>query len=81
MLLMIQPKAKVRLPVPFSRPEPAQRQQRQRSDASYSCTTGSLQSCNGAERAHDDGKGFNVDLIGLPGGGRRAIRVRKEATG
>ncbi|MDA9476734.1 hypothetical protein XI03_19885 [Bradyrhizobium sp. CCBAU 65884] len=35
----------------------------------------------GAVWPHEDGKGFNVDLIALPVGGKLVIRVRKEATG
>lgn len=34
----------------------------------------------GAVWPHDDGKGFNIDLIALPVGGKLVIRVRKEAT-
>lgn len=33
----------------------------------------------GAVWPHDDGKGFNVDLIALPANGRLVIRERKEA--
>lgn len=32
----------------------------------------------GAAWRHDDGKGFNVDLIAFPVGGRLVIRERKE---
>jgi hypothetical protein len=34
----------------------------------------------GAVWPHDDGKGFNVELIALPVAGRLVIRERKEAT-
>jgi hypothetical protein len=33
----------------------------------------------GAAWPHDDGKGFNVELIALPVNGRLVIRERKEA--
>lgn len=33
----------------------------------------------GAAWPHDDGKGFNVDLIAIPVSGRLVIRVRKES--
>jgi hypothetical protein len=34
----------------------------------------------GAAWPHDDGKGFNVELIALPVSGRLVIRERKEAS-